>query len=150
MAENKETTGAEFIGNLIIRGRFRCITGLPIGGSKEKLEIGGVDSPVVRDPRTRYPYVPGSSLKGKMRSLLEYALGKVPLNDDKKKGEDAGGVSADPLIVRLFGFGVEKYAVCANSEFIGLVNGAAASSSPLPNNFISEIRCSEYSVESDF
>ena len=106
MADNN--TQAAFIGNLILRGKFECLTGLHIGGSKEKLEIGGVDSPVVRDPRTRYPYVPGSSLKGKMRSLLEYALGKVPLKDDKKKGEDAGGVSADPLIVRLFGFGVDE------------------------------------------
>jgi len=106
MSDNKET--AKFIGNLILRGKFECVTGLHIGGSKEKLEIGGVDSPVVRDPRTRYPYVPGSSLKGKMRSLLEYALGKVPLKKDEKKGEEAGGVSGDPIIVRLFGFGVDE------------------------------------------
>lgn len=92
-------TNAKFVGNLIIRGKFRCLTGLHIGGSKEKLEIGGVDSPVVRDPRTRYPYVPGSSLKGKLRSLLEYALGVVPPNGD---------VSTDAAIVRLFGIGVDE------------------------------------------
>jgi CRISPR-associated protein Csm3 len=106
MFDNKET--ATFIGNLILRGKFECLTGLHIGGSKEKLEIGGVDSPVVRDPRSRYPYVPGSSLKGKMRSLLEYGLGKVPLKKNDEKGEESGGVSADPLIVRLFGFGVDE------------------------------------------
>jgi CRISPR-associated protein Csm3 len=99
MADNKGTTGAEFVGNLIIRGKFRCLTGLHIGGSKEKLEIGGVDSPVVRDPRTRYPYVPGSSLKGKLRSLLEYALGTVPSD---------GEVSKDQNVVRLFGIGVDE------------------------------------------
>lgn len=99
MAENKEPNGAEFLGNLIIRGKFKCVTGLHIGGSKEKLEIGGVDSPVVRDPRTRYPYVPGSSLKGKLRSLLEYALGAVP---------PTGDVSTDEDVVRLFGIGVDE------------------------------------------
>ncbi len=99
MPDNKETKGAEFVGNLIIRGKFRCLTGLHIGGSKEKLEIGGVDSPVVRDPRTRYPYVPGSSLKGKLRSLLEYALGAVP---------QTGEVSNNQDVVRLFGIGVDE------------------------------------------
>ena len=92
-------TNAEFLGNLIIRGKFKCLTGLHIGGSKEKLEIGGVDSPVIRDPRTRYPYVPGSSLKGKLRSLLEYALGAVP---------STGDVSTDQDVVRLFGIGVDE------------------------------------------
>lgn len=92
-------SNAKFVGNLIIRGKFKCLTGLHIGGSKEKLEIGGVDSPVVRDPRTRYPYVPGSSIKGKLRSLLEYALGAVP---------PSGEVSTDADIVRLFGIGVDE------------------------------------------
>lgn len=89
----------EFIGNFILRGRFRCETGLHIGGSKEKMEIGGVDSPVVRDPQSNYPYVPGSSLKGKLRSLLEYGLGKV---------EADGEVSTDEKIVRLFGIGADR------------------------------------------
>ena len=99
---------AKFIGNLILRGKFECLTGLHIGGSKEKLEIGGVDSPVVRDPRTRYPYVPGSSLKGKMRSLLEFGSGKVPLNDNKDRKLEKGGVSDAEEIVRLFGIGVDQ------------------------------------------
>ncbi len=88
-----------FIGNLILRGKFEWLTGLHIGGSKEKLEIGGVDSPVVRDPRTRFPYVPGSSLKGKLRSLLEYGTGNV---------EKDGEVSKAVEIVRLFGIGVDE------------------------------------------
>lgn len=90
---------SEFIGNFILRGKFECLTGLHIGGSKEKLEIGGVDSPVVRDPRTRFPYVPGSSLKGKLRSLLEFATASVPNN---------GEVSEVADIVRLFGIGVDQ------------------------------------------
>jgi CRISPR-associated protein Csm3 len=68
---------ARFVGNIVLKGKMECLTGLHIGGSKEKLEIGGVDSPVLRDPNTRYPYVPGSSLKGKMRALLSFARGKA-------------------------------------------------------------------------
>lgn len=67
----------QFIANVIIKGKIETLTGMHIGGSKEKLEIGGVDSPVIRDPNTNQPYIPGSSLKGKMRMLLEYSLGNV-------------------------------------------------------------------------
>lgn len=59
------------LGKIIIQGQILCKTGLHIGSSKETLEIGGLDSPVVRDPITREPYIPGSSLRGKLRSLLE-------------------------------------------------------------------------------
>ena len=54
-----------------VTGRIVCLTNTRIGGSKESFEIGGQDNPVIRHPLTREPYLPGSSLKGKMRSLLE-------------------------------------------------------------------------------
>lgn len=63
------------LGKVVISGTLECLTGLHIGASKENIEIGAIDSPVVRDPVTRQPYIPGSSLKGKMRALLEKALG---------------------------------------------------------------------------
>jgi len=59
------------IGKVLFCGELICLTGLHIGASKETMEIGSLDSPVVRDPVTREPYLPGSSLKGKLRSLLE-------------------------------------------------------------------------------
>jgi len=62
------------LGKIQISGKIKCLTGLHIGTSKENMEIGAIDSPVVRDPITREPYIPGSSIKGKMRSLLEKAL----------------------------------------------------------------------------
>lgn len=65
------------LGKIIISGTLECLTGLHIGASKENMEIGAIDSPVVRDPVTRQPYIPGSSLKGKMRALLEKALGII-------------------------------------------------------------------------
>ncbi len=83
----------KFLANVVIKGKMNVLTGLHIGGSKEKLEIGGVDSPVIRDPQTRLPYIPGSSLKGKMRMLLEFALGKVI----------DGKPSEDEEITRIFG-----------------------------------------------
>jgi len=54
-----------------IEGEIECITGLHIGTGGGSVEIGGIDDPVVRNPLTDLPYIPGSSLKGKMRSLLE-------------------------------------------------------------------------------
>ncbi|MDK2960694.1 MAG: CRISPR-associated protein Csm3 [Bacillota bacterium] len=63
-----------------ITGIIHCKTGLRIGGSRETLEIGGIDAPIIRHPITELPYIPGSSLKGKMRSLLEQATGNVSDN----------------------------------------------------------------------
>jgi CRISPR-associated protein Csm3 len=62
---------------LTLRGTLRCVTGLRIGGSSEMIEIGGLDNPIIKHPLTGMPYVPGSSLKGKMRSLLELRLGMI-------------------------------------------------------------------------
>ena len=62
---------------IIINGRLELITGIHIGDSKESVDIGGVDSPVVRRKDDNRPYIPGSSLKGKMRCLLDIAHGKT-------------------------------------------------------------------------
>ena len=53
-----------------ITGTIEVITGMHIGGSSAFAAIGAVDSPVIKDARTGYPMIPGSSLKGKMRTLL--------------------------------------------------------------------------------
>lgn len=55
-----------------IRGIIECLSGLKIGGTKETAGIGETDNPIIRHPITRHPYIPGSSLKGKLRSLLEW------------------------------------------------------------------------------
>lgn len=56
-----------------IKGEIVLRTGLHIGGGDVGLAIGGIDKMVVRSPKDNAPFVPGSSLKGKMRSLLERA-----------------------------------------------------------------------------
>ncbi len=60
-----------------ISGTITCATGLHIGGAKDNLKIGGIDTPVIKHPVTDLPYIPGSSLKGKLRSLLELKAGKL-------------------------------------------------------------------------
>lgn len=67
------------LGKLRITSILTVETGLHIGGGGETLKIGGIDKPVIRDPITDYPYLPGSSIKGKLRSILERLLNK-PLN----------------------------------------------------------------------
>jgi CRISPR-associated protein Csm3 len=51
------------------------MSGVKIGGSNEEINIGGVDNPIVRNPMTKEPYIPGSSFKGSLRSLLEIVKG---------------------------------------------------------------------------
>lgn len=62
-------------GRLIVKMNIKTLSGLHIGGSSAGLEIGGVDNPVIRDVITNQPYIPGSSLKGKIRSQLEKFMG---------------------------------------------------------------------------
>ena len=74
MSAHTAQTELKFIGKLILEGDLQCETGLHIGAGKGTLEIGGADNPVVKDAFGR-PYIPGSSLRGKLRSLLEQANG---------------------------------------------------------------------------
>jgi CRISPR-associated protein Csm3 len=62
-------------GRIFLETDIHLLTGLHIGGAAGALEIGGVDKPVIRNSITGQPYIPGSSLKGKMRSLMEKAYG---------------------------------------------------------------------------
>ena len=76
-------TKLKLMQHIQITGTLRCKTGTRIGGSKEDLEIGGLDNPIIRDPVDRTPYIPGSSLKGKLRSLLEYKYDRVGWRRDR-------------------------------------------------------------------
>ncbi len=74
MAQNGKHIKLE--GRVFLTFNIEAVTGLHIGGSDVGVEIGGVDKTVIRDPLTHHPYIPGSSLKGKVRSLLEKYHGK--------------------------------------------------------------------------
>lgn len=81
-----------------LKGKIKLISGLHIGGSKDSITIGETDKPVIKNPLDQYPYIPGSSLKGKVRTLLEWYLGKVDSNGDVHNCADTQCV-----ICRLFG-----------------------------------------------
>ena len=68
-----------------IETSITLLTGLHIGGSKENVEIGGIDNPVIKlASKDGQPYIPGSSIKGKMRCLLEQAAGSPEVGLDSK------------------------------------------------------------------
>lgn len=90
-----------------IEGTIETLTGLHIGGNKDGIEIGGMDQPIIKDPRSGAPYIPGSSLKGKMRAMLE----TVYFSDwiDQKGGPvNDFEVPEESVISRIFGSASDK------------------------------------------
>jgi CRISPR-associated protein Csm3 len=84
---------ARLIAKHIIKTKLYLHSGLHIGDSKEKVEIGGIDSPVIRRKDNNQPYIPGSSLKGKIRCLLEQSQGITDVGKDEKINKVFGCIS---------------------------------------------------------
>ena len=85
-----------------IKAKLVLQTGLHIGAGDSEMHIGGIDNSVIKHPITQSPYIPGSSLKGKIRTLLEWRSGAVQsdpltLKDVSKNPEEVKN------ILRLFG-----------------------------------------------
>jgi len=116
-------------------GTIELLSGLHIGGGDDTMKIGGIDNQVVKNINTEEPYIPGSSLKGKMRSLLEWDLGLVGIGDgnpfsprllEEPMFEDSGKRADAEALIRLFGasgeeaekFGITRISVgdCKVSE----------------------------------
>src|SRR5664279_4483659 len=91
MSTHTAQTKLQLVGKLILSGELHCETGLHIGAGKGSLEIGGADNPVVKDA-FGLPYIPGSSLRGRIRSLLESSLGVTGPADlvylSKRRGQE--------------------------------------------------------------
>lgn len=96
-------------GKLKIQGLLRLVTGMHIGASSDFAPIGAVDSPFIRDTVTKQPIIPGSSLKGKMRTLLARRYAKSYVLQDIDKDPD--------VIKRLFGSSGKNYAQPARLQF---------------------------------
>jgi CRISPR-associated protein Csm3 len=75
-----------FLGKMFLRGELEVLTGIHIGGSRDNMEIGGMDNPVVKT-LNGVPYIPASSLKGKVRCLLERKYGVV---EARSEGQPCG------------------------------------------------------------
>lgn len=80
-----------------IEGRIILLSGLSIGGDSAIIEIGENDNPILRNPLSNEPYIPGSSIKGKMRYLCEWYLGKVD------NGEVHSCSDSNCTVCRIFG-----------------------------------------------
>ena len=75
----------QLVKKIKINTSITLITGLHIGSNSENVEIGGIDNPVIKlASKGDVPYIPGSSLKGKMRCLLEQAAGAPKVGLDAK------------------------------------------------------------------
>lgn len=66
-------------GIYVLNIKLELLSGLYIGGNDSGFDIGGADSDVIRNPLTNEPYIPGSSLKGKLKSLLKYHIKEVDI-----------------------------------------------------------------------
>lgn len=102
----------QLLGKILIQAELTVETGLHIGGSNDYAPIGAVDSVFVRDPFTRQPIIPGSSVKGKMRTLLAKArngarMVQSPAEDEK-------------VVCRLFGATGEKQVLLSRLQFSDL------------------------------
>jgi CRISPR-associated protein Csm3 len=89
-----------------LTGKIVVKTGLHIGAGNDTIEIGGMDNPIIRDPFTKLPYIPGSSIKGKMRSLLELFLISDKIVDNNGNPCNCGKPTC--MICRVFGVAVNK------------------------------------------
>lgn len=61
----------QLLGYVKLTGKIKTVSGLHIGGTADSIDKGGIDTPVIKNPVTNEPYIPGSSLRGRIRSILE-------------------------------------------------------------------------------
>lgn len=94
-ASTTDKSQKQLLGKLHFKSILLVETGLHIGGGGETLSIGGLDKPIIRDPITRHPYLPGSSIKGKLRAILERLCNK-PLN--RSGSRDTYRYESDDLV----------------------------------------------------
>ena len=118
--QNNKTNIGMLVKKILIEGKITAKTGLHIGGTNVGLSIGGADATVVRNPLTNEPYIPGSSLKGKMRSLLEKVEGRFggSVGEHVKYGPLTEISTEDSVDVRLITgiFGTMPEKIKGNAE----------------------------------
>lgn len=125
----------------VLHAELVCRSGVHIGASDSEMHIGGIDNAVVKHPITQEPYIPGSSIKGKVRSLLEWRSGFVsngPLGWPDYVNSHSDKVLA---ILKLFGVGGQVL-TDAQAKEIGPTRLSFWDCSLLPEWF-SSVRTSE-------
>ncbi len=107
---------------LFIKGKIKILTGLHIGGSSTALDIGGIDSNIIKTS-AGVPFIPGSSLKGKMRALYGISKGYSDIKNDDKEMKKVFGEGATEhsertrLIVRDSFLDIVDFNSRKNSDF---------------------------------
>lgn len=100
------------------QGTIKCLTGLAIKGMNNEMNIGGADSEVIKNPLTGEPYIPGSSLKGKMRSQLERKYGMRTKYDEQEFSKPCGCGKTTCPICKIFGAHMNPNAKSAPTRII--------------------------------
>jgi CRISPR-associated protein Csm3 len=102
------------LNTVIFTGKIELLSGLHIGGNKDSMHIGGIDNPVIKNPITNLPYIPGSSLKGKIRFLLEHYF-----NLADKEGGKIPSYSPENKVALIFGHtNHDRYPDCLPTRVI--------------------------------
>ena len=122
---------AKLIEKIGYEATIELLSGLHIGASTENAEIGGVDKPIIRHKKDGQPYLPGSSIKGKMRCLLEQRRG-------------ATKVGGSPEINQLFGFAQDDL---PSKILVRDANLTPDSENELKNNYNTDLPYSEVKFE---
>jgi CRISPR-associated protein Csm3 len=91
-----------------LKGKIKLVSGLHIGAGNDEIHIGGIDNPVIKNHDE--PYIPGSSLKGKIRTLLEWYLGKLDREGKPHSVAEGGGDE----ITLIFGNGNSEKIIVAD------------------------------------
>ncbi|MBE8540202.1 type III-A CRISPR-associated RAMP protein Csm3 [Geoglobus acetivorans] len=147
--------GEIILGKIILKGKIKLKTGLHIGAQTEAIEIGGVDNPILKDPNTGMPYIPGSSLKGKLRSLFEKdkindyppELRGPPPKDEKDKSKyflnRNIGTSSNPIWIHVH----EEYDTAKTCEICRLFGSSGKTNYPSRTIFRDAHLINEKSLE---
>jgi len=125
------------LGKIIIQGTIEVKTGMRIGGATTGLKIGGVDLNVITDPYGK-PYIPGSSLRGKLRTLLERKE-NVPWNKLDKKGNIVGHECKDD----------SSYGKCPVCKIFGVLNSNEIKQPTLTRLIVRDAYLDEKSITED-
>jgi CRISPR-associated protein Csm3 len=126
---------SQLIGKVIIRSDIHCITGLRIGGSSSGIKVGGVDLNVITDPKGK-PYLPGSSIRGKLRTLCERKE-HVVLNRPFKENEKHSHGCEDS----------KSYKNCPICKIWGILGGNITDVPTLTRLQVSDVYLDETSID---
>jgi CRISPR-associated protein Csm3 len=98
-----------YIGTALVTADIHLMTGLHIGAGKDNIEIAGIDNAVVKHPISGDPYIPGSSVKGKLRFVSEWGFGRLRRDGLPWGARDDPALNLNDPVARIFGTATQKW-----------------------------------------